>query len=166
MEADEPFAGGAVAADFGGSELPTAGGLQGEIGEILAWAGRIERGIGDVAGGIDVNADGDANDSMNGGEGFRRGVGQNLVEDFTALGRRCGSARRVCRTRQRVGARGSRGWRGYRRSLGLRRGLFPGGSFQRVLRRGRGGLFWSWGGFTARRLFGRIWLRRGRSRSC
>ena len=88
MEADEPFAGSAVAADFGGGELPPAGGLQGEVGEILAWAGRIERGIGNVAGGIDVNADGDANDSVDGAEGFLGGVGQNLVEDFTARGRR------------------------------------------------------------------------------
>ena len=69
--------------------MPAAGGFEGEIGKILTRAGRIERGVGDVAGGIDVNADGDANDSVDGVQGFLGGVGQNLVEDFTARGRRC-----------------------------------------------------------------------------
>ncbi len=92
--------------------------MQGEVGEILAGAGRIERGIGDVAGGIDVNADGDADHAMNGGEGFLGDVGQNLVEDFTARERRRGSARRIC-GRERIGAHGSRGWRGTNQRLDL-----------------------------------------------
>ena len=55
--------------------MPAAGGFEGEIGKILTRAGRIECGIGDVAGGIDVDADSDANDSVNGVEGFLGCVG-------------------------------------------------------------------------------------------
>ena len=83
-----------MSADVGGIELPLAGGFQGEIGKILTRTGRIERGFGDVAGGIDVDADSDANDSADGVEGFLGGVGQNLVEDFTASGRRGSRGRR------------------------------------------------------------------------
>lgn len=86
MEADEPFAGNAVTAGFGRIELPAARGFHGEIGEIGTGACGIQGGFGDVAGGIDLYADADANDAMNGGEGSRRGVGQNLVEDFAARG--------------------------------------------------------------------------------
>src|SRR5256885_929936 len=107
LEADEPFAGGAVAADFGRSKLPAARGFQSKVGEILTGAGRIERSLGDVARWIDVNPDADANDTPNGGARLLGDVRQSLVENFTARGRRSGSARRVCGWED-VGAHGSR----------------------------------------------------------
>ena len=66
--------------------MPAAGGFESKVGKILTGAGRIERSLGDVARGIDVNPDADANDSLNGGEGFFGDVGQNLLEDLTARG--------------------------------------------------------------------------------
>ncbi len=54
-----------------------------KIGEILTRAGRIERGLGDVARGIDMNAHADADDTLNRCEGFRGDIGQSLLEDFT-----------------------------------------------------------------------------------
>ena len=70
FKADEPIAGEAVAVEFGRGEFPAAGGLEGEIGEILAGAGGIEFGLGDVASGFDVDADSNANFALNGGAGF------------------------------------------------------------------------------------------------
>ena len=76
-----------MTADFRRSELPATSGLHREIGEILTGAGRIERSFGDVSRGIDLNPDADANDTLNGSEGFLGNVGQNLLEDFTAYRR-------------------------------------------------------------------------------
>ena len=64
--------------------MPAAGSLQCEIGEIGAGARRIERSFRDVPGRIDLDADGDANYTLNGSAGFFRDVGQNLIEDFAA----------------------------------------------------------------------------------
>jgi hypothetical protein len=86
FEADEPVAGGAVAVEFGGGEFPTAGGLDGEVSEIFAGARSIELGGGDVARGLDVNADGDADFALDSGAGFVGDVGQNLIEDFPMSG--------------------------------------------------------------------------------
>ena len=87
FEADEPVAGGAVALEFGGGEFPAAGGLEGEVGEISAGAGGIEFGGGDGSSGFDVDVDGDADFSLDGGAGFFRDVGQDLIEDFSTAGR-------------------------------------------------------------------------------
>lgn len=70
MEADEPFAGDAVAVDFGRGEFPAAGGLQGEISEIFAGAGPVEFGFSNIAGRVYVNADRDADGAVNGGASF------------------------------------------------------------------------------------------------
>ena len=69
------------------AELPAAGRLQGEAGEILAGPRRIEPGLSYIACGIDLNAHADADDSMNSSERVLRGVGQNLLEDFSTCGR-------------------------------------------------------------------------------
>jgi hypothetical protein len=90
MKANEPFAGDTVTCGFRRTELPAARGFQCEIGEIRTGSGRIERSLGDIPCGIDLHADADADYSMNGSEGFRGGVGQNLIEDFTARGSRRG----------------------------------------------------------------------------
>jgi hypothetical protein len=112
LETDEPHAGNTAAVDFGRSEFPAAGGFQGQIGEILAGAGRIESGFGDVAGGINLNANTDANRTGDGGACFFRDVRQNLVKDFAARGRSRGGLLRV-RGREVIGAQssGSGGWR-------------------------------------------------------
>ena len=87
FEADEPFAGDAVAIYFRCGEFPAACGLESEIGEIFARAGRIEFGLGDISSGLDVGADRHANFAVNGGASFVGHVGQNLVKDFTTRGR-------------------------------------------------------------------------------
>jgi len=66
--------------------LPAAGGFESKVGKILTGAGGTERGFGNIAGGVDVNADADAHDALNGGAGLLGDFGQNLFEDFTALG--------------------------------------------------------------------------------
>ena len=102
FEADEPVAGGAVAVHFGSGEFPTAGGLQSEIGEILARAGGFEFGLGDISRGLDVNVDSHANFAMDGATSLFGDVGQDLVEDFAASGRgigglgRVGGRKRIC----------------------------------------------------------------------
>ena len=75
FEADEPFAGDAVAVYFRCGEFPAACRLQSKIGEILARAGRIEFGLGDISSGLDVHADRHANFAVNGATSFFRGVG-------------------------------------------------------------------------------------------
>ena len=67
--------------------MPAAGGFESKVGEILTGATRIERGFRNVARGVDVNADADPNDALNGGAGFLGCLGQDLFEDFTARGR-------------------------------------------------------------------------------
>ena len=86
MEADEPFTGDAVAVGFRRGELPAACGFQGKISEILTGAGRIECCLGDISSGIDLHADADADNPLNGGEGFFGDVRQNLIENFAARG--------------------------------------------------------------------------------
>ena len=118
VEADEPFAGDAVAVDFGGGEFPAAGGLQGQIGEIFAGAGPVEFGCGNVAGWVYVDADPDANSAVNGGASFIGDGGQNLVENFTAGGGRFGRRWRVCGgERVRAQGRGRGGGDGCARHL-------------------------------------------------
>ena len=65
FEADEPFARDAMAIRFRCGECPPACGLQREIGEILARAGRIEFGLGNTSSGLDMDADSDANFALN-----------------------------------------------------------------------------------------------------
>jgi hypothetical protein len=67
--------------------LPAAGGLESQVGEILTGAGGIEQSFRNIARGVDVNADADAHDALNGGASLLGDLGQNLFEDFTALGR-------------------------------------------------------------------------------
>ena len=67
--------------------MPAAGGFESKVGEILTGAGGIERGFRNIARGVDVNADADAHDALNGGAGLLGDLRQNLFEDFTALGR-------------------------------------------------------------------------------
>ena len=135
MEADEPFTGDAVAVDFGGGEFPAAGGLQGEISEIFAGAGPVEFGCGNVAGGVYVDADADANSAVNGGASFIGHGGQNLVEDFTAGGGRFGRRWRVCGG-ERVRAQGRGRGGGDRWLQRLFRRRFPSGGFCGGLRGG------------------------------
>ncbi len=87
LEADEPITGDAVTAHFGRSELPAAGGFESKVGKILTGATRIERGFSNIACGVDVHADADAHDALNGGASLLGDLGQNLFEDFTARGR-------------------------------------------------------------------------------
>ena len=73
-----------MAIGFRGLKFPAARGLQSEIGEKLAGAGRIEIRRGYVSGRIDVNPHHYADFSVNGVAGLLRNVGKNLIEDFTA----------------------------------------------------------------------------------
>lgn len=82
LEADEPLAGNAAAVCFGGVEFPAAHGFQREVREVLAGAGILEIGGGDVAGSVDVGQHGDAYFAGNGGQSFFGGVRQNLVQHF------------------------------------------------------------------------------------
>src|ERR1700674_1330219 len=75
FEADEPFAGDAVAIHFRCREFPAACGSESEIGEILARARRIEFGLGDISSWLDVDADRHANFALDGATSFFRGVG-------------------------------------------------------------------------------------------
>src|SRR6266571_3185593 len=139
FEADQPFTGNAVSVDLRCSELPAAGGVQCEVGEIRARAGRIRFRLRNAARGIDVNADGDTHGSVNGVPRFLGNVRQNLVEDFTARGRRGGGLRFIRRwgsigvQRGRGGSCGGRrpGWSG--RPLGLYRRILRRGGLQGIL---------------------------------
>ena len=75
FEADEPFAGDAVAVYFRCGEFPAACGLESQICEILARARRIKVGLGDISSGLNVDADRHANFAVNGATSFFRGVG-------------------------------------------------------------------------------------------
>ena len=67
LEADHPFGGYGVAVDLGGGKIPAMRGLQRLIGEIAAGAGGEELCGGDVAGGIDVELDGNVDGATDGG---------------------------------------------------------------------------------------------------
>ena len=60
LEADQPIAGDAAGADFRGSEFPAAEGFLCGIREILAGPGILEVGRRNVAGGVHVSAENDA----------------------------------------------------------------------------------------------------------
>ena len=166
FEADEPVAGDAAAIHFRCGEFPAAGGLDSEIGEIFARAGRIEFGLGDISSGLDVDADGDAHFAMNGAASFVGDVGQDLFQDFSVRGRGGGGFGRVCRWKRvraqhsRGGSRSrSRGCMGRRAGRGWQRWFFLGAGFQRIWRggfRGRGRI--------AMRGLARGFWRRGRLR--
>ena len=102
FEADEPVARGAVAIHFRCGEFPAAGSLESEIGEILARAGGIQVGLGDISARLDVDADADAHFAMNGAASFVGDIGQDLFQDFTVRGRGGGGFGRVGRWK-RVG---------------------------------------------------------------
>ena len=95
FEVDEPVARGAVAIHFRCGEFPAAGGLESEIGEILAWAGGIQVGLGDISAGLDVDADADAHFAMNGAASFVGDIGQDLFQDFSVRGRSGGGFGRI-----------------------------------------------------------------------
>ena len=156
----------AAAIHFRCGEFPAAGGLDSEIGEIFARAGRIEFGLGDISSGLDVDADGDAHFAMNGAASFVGDVGQDLFQDFSVRGRGGGGFGRVCRWKRvraqhsRGGSRSrSRGCMGRRAGRGWQRWFFLGAGFQRIWRggfRGRGRI--------AMRGLARGFWRRGRLR--
>ena len=79
FEADEPVAGDAAAVHFRCGKFPAAGGLESEIGEILARAGRIEFGLGNISRGLNVDADADAHFALNGTASSVGDVGQYLL---------------------------------------------------------------------------------------
>lgn len=112
--------------------MPPASPIQGKIGEVLAWAPRIECGFGDIACGIDLDANADADGPLNGGAGFLGDVGQDLLEDFTARGggsrgfRRVRGWKRACAQRSR-----GRSGDGRRRSRARRAERIFGGIFPR-----------------------------------
>src|SRR4029077_13038139 len=110
-----------MAIGFGSGEGPAAGGLGSEIGEILARARGIEFGLRDVAAGLDVDTDGNADFTLNRPARFFGDVRQYLVEDFAVSGSDGGGFRGVGR-RKRIGAQGRRGGsRGGRRPRWSRR---------------------------------------------
>jgi len=71
LEADYPLGRDGVAVDLGGGKVPTMRGLQRLVGEISARAGGEEFGGGDVAGGVDMELDGNVNGAADGGARFR-----------------------------------------------------------------------------------------------
>ncbi len=70
LEADYPLRGDGVAVDLGGGKVPTMRGLQGLVGEISAGAGGEEFGGRDVAGGVDMELDGNVNSAADSGARF------------------------------------------------------------------------------------------------
>jgi hypothetical protein len=60
---------------LGWGEFPEAGGLQAAVGEELAGAAGIDRGVGDLAGGVGVDFYGDSDCAADGGAGGGCGVG-------------------------------------------------------------------------------------------
>ncbi len=87
LEADYPFGGDSVAVDLGGGEVPAMRGLQGLVGKIAAGTGGEELSGGNVAGGIDMELDGNVDGAADGGARSRRNVWHDLIEHF-ALGDR------------------------------------------------------------------------------
>jgi len=116
--------------------------LQGEVGDNTCWGRESSAARRDVAGGIDVNTDGDANglhevDGEAVGERRRAKPGRG---HHLAAGRRCGRASARVRG-DRIGAYGTAGWRGVlEKSLGLRAVFFP-RQLSASFARGRSGLF-------------------------
>ena len=71
LEADYPFGGDGVAVYLGGGKVPTMRGLQRLVGKISAGAGGEKFGGSDVAGGVDMELDGNVNGAADGGARFR-----------------------------------------------------------------------------------------------
>jgi hypothetical protein len=71
LEAHYPLGGDGVAIDLGGCKVPTMRGLQRLVGEISARAGGEEFGGSDVAGGVDMELDGNVNGAADGGARLR-----------------------------------------------------------------------------------------------
>ena len=71
LETDYPFGGYCVAVDLGRGEIPTVRGLQRWVGEISTRAGGEEFGGSDIAGGVDMELDGNVNGAADGGARFR-----------------------------------------------------------------------------------------------
>ena len=71
LEAHYPFGRDGVAVDLGGCKVPTMRGLQRLVGKISAGAGGEKFGGCDVAGGVDMELDGNVNGAADGGPRFR-----------------------------------------------------------------------------------------------
>ena len=91
FEVDEPFAGYGAAVLLGRGEFPALRGLQGAVGEKLAGAAGVDGGLGDGAGFVDLDFYRDADGAANGVACRLRGVGQNLLENFSVGNARCGA---------------------------------------------------------------------------
>jgi hypothetical protein len=90
LELQEPSTGDGVAVDVCGRELPVLRRGQGLVGEVAAWAQRVDGGLGDIAFRIDFDTDSYFEVASNGAEDLSWDVGQGLVRDRslddTALG--------------------------------------------------------------------------------
>ena len=71
FEADYPLGRDGVAVDLGGCKVPTMRGLQRLVGEISARSGGEEFGGSNVAGGVDMELNGNVNGAADGGARFR-----------------------------------------------------------------------------------------------
>ena len=80
---DEPFTGDGAAVLFGGREFPELGGVQSPVGEKLAGAAGVDGGLGYGAGFVDLDFYRDADGAANGVASGLRGVGQNLLQNFS-----------------------------------------------------------------------------------
>src|SRR5437899_981041 len=136
LEANQPLAGGTAAGDFRWSKFPTASRVQSEVGEILAWSRSIEPSIGNVAGGVHVNADADSDRALNRGACSVGNVRQNLVENVAVPGAGCSLLRHV-RRRDRLRAELSRSGREDGRLRNLFSRFFPRRGVHRILSGGR-----------------------------
>ena len=83
FEMDEPFTGDGAAVLLGGREFPELGGVQSPVGEKLAGAAGVDGGLGYGAGFVDLDFYRDADGAANGVASGLRGVGQNLLQNFS-----------------------------------------------------------------------------------
>jgi hypothetical protein len=81
VEAKEPFAGNVLGADLGGSEIPSASGLQGRVGKESAGRGS-HVGAGYAPARVDVNLNHDSHRAMNRASRFLGDFGQNLIQNL------------------------------------------------------------------------------------
>ena len=113
FEVDEPFAGYGAAVSLGGRKFPALRGLQGAVGEKLTGAAGVDGGLGYGARFVDTYFDRDADGAANGVAGRLRGVGQNLLENFSMDNARGAAGCRGC-----CGGRRRRSWRDDARRAG------------------------------------------------